>query len=139
MTAGASPPRAAPHASSLGRRLFAAYAALIVYASLYPFSGWRSLGVGAFDYLFAPMPRYWTGFDVVTNVLGYLPLGVLAVGALHPRVRGPAAVLAATLFGTLVSGAMEALQTYLPTRVASNLDLGANALGALLGALLAAP
>ncbi|WP_029226327.1 hypothetical protein, partial [Burkholderia ubonensis] len=36
-------------------------------------------------------------------------------------------------------GAMEALQTYLPTRVASNLDLAANALGALLGAALMAP
>ncbi|MDI9661961.1 hypothetical protein, partial [Acinetobacter nosocomialis] len=41
--------------------------------------------------------------------------------------------------GVLLSGAMEALQTYLPTRVASNLDLGANAFGALLGAALAAP
>ncbi|MGC6693202.1 VanZ family protein, partial [Burkholderia pseudomallei] len=39
----------------------------------------------------------------------------------------------------LLSGSMESLQTYLPTRVASNLDLGANALGALLGAALAAP
>ena len=37
----------------------------------------------------------------------------------------------------LLSGAMEALQTYLPTRVASNLDLAANALGALRAALVA--
>ncbi len=125
--------------SSLGRQLFGAYAALVVYASLYPFMGWRSLGVGPFDYLFAPMPRYWTGFDVVTNVLGYLPLGALAVAALYPRVRGAPAVVAAAAFGAFVSGTMEALQTYLPTRVASNLDLGANALGALVGALVAAP
>jgi hypothetical protein len=38
-----------------------------------------------------------------------------------------------------LSGSMEAVQTYLPTRVASNLDLAANALGALLGAALTAP
>ncbi|URV24587.1 VanZ family protein [Burkholderia gladioli] len=137
MNPEAPPPPRGP--SLLARRLFGAYAALIVYASLYPFLGWRSLGVGPFDYLFAPMPRYWTMFDVVTNVLGYLPLGLCAVGALHPRVKGAAAVLVATLAGTLLSGAMEALQTYLPTRVASNLDLGANAFGAFLGGLLAAP
>jgi hypothetical protein len=34
---------------------------------------------------------------------------------------------------------METLQTFLPTRIASSLDLAANGAGALLGALLAAP
>ncbi|MBR8329800.1 VanZ family protein, partial [Burkholderia cenocepacia] len=126
-------------ASPLARQAFAAYAALIVYASLYPFEGWVSLGIGPFDYLFAPMQRYVTAFDVVTNVLGYLPFGALGVLALHPRWRGVAATLIAGGLGVLLSGTMEALQTYLPTRVASNLDLGANALGALLGAALAAP
>lgn len=123
-----------PRASPLARQAFAAYAALIVYASLYPFEGWVSLGIGPFDYLFAPMQRYVTAFDVVTNVLGYLPFGALAVLALHPRWRGVAATLIAAGLGVLLSGSMEALQTYLPTRVASNLDLAANALGALLGA-----
>ncbi|RAA76159.1 teicoplanin resistance protein VanZ, partial [Burkholderia multivorans] len=125
-------------ASSLARQAFAAYAALVVYASLYPFEGWVSFGIGPFDYLFAPMQRYVTAFDVVTNVLGYMPFGALAVLALHPRHRGIAATLIAGALGVLLSGAMEALQTYLPTRVASNLDLGANALGALLGAALVA-
>ncbi|MFP3710612.1 teicoplanin resistance protein VanZ, partial [Paraburkholderia sp. SIMBA_009] len=68
-----------PRASSLARQAFAAYAALIVYASLYPFDGWLSLGIGPFDYLFAPMQRYVTAFDVVTNVLGYWPFGALGV------------------------------------------------------------
>ncbi|WP_323123526.1 VanZ family protein [Burkholderia alba] len=125
--------------STLARQAFAAYAALIVYASLYPFSGWRSLGIDPFDYVFAPMPRYLTAFDVVTNVLGYLPFGGFAVLALHPRWRGTLAVLIASVLGAVLSGAMEALQTYLPERVSSNLDLAANALGALLGAALVAP
>ncbi|KVA18531.1 VanZ family protein [Burkholderia ubonensis] len=128
-----------PRASTLARQALAAYTALIVYASLYPFDGWISLGIGPFDYLFAPMQRYVTAFDVVTNVLGYLPFGALAVLALHPRWRGVGATLIAGVLGALLSGTMEALQTYLPTRVASNLDLAANALGALLGAALMAP
>ncbi|HDR9241262.1 TPA: VanZ family protein [Burkholderia vietnamiensis] len=128
-----------PRASSLALQAFAAYAALVVYASLYPFEGWVSLGIGPFDYLLAPLQRYVTVFDVATNVLGYMPFGALGVLALHPRWRGVAATLVVTGLGVLLSGTMEALQTYLPTRVASNLDLGANALGALLGASLAAP
>ncbi|ONC85951.1 VanZ family protein [Burkholderia pseudomallei] len=124
--------------STLARQAFAVYAALVVYASLYPFTGWRSLGIGPFDFLLAPLPRYLTAFDVVSNVLGYLPFGALAVLALYP-LRGVPAALAATLLGALLSGAMEALQTYLPTRVSSNLDLAANALGALVGAAAAAP
>ncbi|WP_321885906.1 VanZ family protein [Paraburkholderia bannensis] len=133
-------PEALPrHASILSRQAFALYAALIVYGSWYPFSGWRSLGLSPFAYLGDPFPRYWTVFDVVTNVLGYMPFGALAVLALWPRFRGLLAVAIATLGGTLLSSVMEAVQTYLPTRVASNLDLATNALGALLGAALAAP
>ncbi|MXK61432.1 teicoplanin resistance protein VanZ, partial [Burkholderia pseudomallei] len=63
----------------------------------------------------------------------------LAVLALHPRWRGVGATLIAAGLGTLLSASMEALQTYLPTRIASNLDLAANALGTLLGAALVAP
>lgn len=126
-------------ASTLSRQAFALYTALIVYASWYPFSGWRSLGLGPFDYLGDPFPKYWTVFDVVTNVLGYMPFGALAVLAAWPRCRGWLVIALATLGGTLLSGVMEAVQTYLPTRVASNLDLATNVLGALLGAAIAAP
>ena len=54
-----------------------AYAGLIVYASLHPFYGWRDLGVSPFAFLDAAWPRYWTVFDLVTNVIAYLPLGFL--------------------------------------------------------------
>jgi VanZ family protein len=125
--------------SAFARQALLTYTALIVYGSWYPFQGWRSLGLGPFDYLFDPMPQYLTAFDVVTNVLGYMPFGALVVLAVYPRVRGALAVALAFALGTLLSGGMEAVQTYLPTRVASNLDLAANALGALLGATLMAP
>jgi len=125
--------------SALSRQALAVYTMLIVYGSLYPFTGWRTLGIGPFAYLTDPLPQYLTAFDVVTNVLGYMPFGALAVLALYPRWRGTLAAGVAFIGGAMLSGSMEAVQTYLPTRVASNLDLAANALGALLGAALTAP
>jgi VanZ family protein len=127
-----------PHPSVFSRASLLAYVLLIVYASLYPFSGWQHIGLPLESYLFAPMPRYWTGFDVAVNVAAYVPLGVLIVFSLYPAIRGVWAVLLATALGVLVSGAMESVQTLLPNRVASNLDLLTNSAGALLGALLGA-
>ncbi|MEO8835789.1 MAG: VanZ family protein, partial [Caldimonas sp.] len=53
------------------------YGALIAYASLYPFVGWRIPGVGPLEFLFLGWPRWWTRFDLIANLLGYLPLGFL--------------------------------------------------------------
>ncbi|MGI4816323.1 MAG: VanZ family protein, partial [Janthinobacterium lividum] len=128
-----------PQPSPLARQVLICYAVLIVYGSLYPLRGWLLLGIGPFDYLFAPLPQYLTTFDVITNVLGYMPLGALFVFSVYPRWRGVAAVCLALLAGGALSACMEAIQTYLPERVASNLDLASNALGTLLGAALAAP
>ncbi|HEU4621854.1 MAG TPA: VanZ family protein, partial [Burkholderiaceae bacterium] len=127
------------HASPLARQACIAYAALLVIASLYPLAGWRDAGVSPWAYLTAPWPRWLTGFDMVTNVMAYVPFGVVAVLAVHPALRGAAAVVVATVLGALLSGGLEALQTYLPNRIASNVDLGLNAAGTLLGALLVAP
>ena len=123
--------------SPLARYLLVAYALLVVYASLHPFSGWRDQGVGAFAFLASGLPRYITNFDLVTNFAAYLPLGYFALLALHPHVRGVPALAAAGLASSLLSLALEALQTYLPSRIPSNLDLATNALGAFAGAGLA--
>ena len=114
-----------------------AYVGLIVYASLYPFAEWRYQGIVPWAFLNSPWPRYWTGFDVASNVLGYMPLGfLLALSALRTgRVRY--AVGLATLAAGVLSLAMESLQSYLPARVPSNVDLGLNVLGAWLGAMSA--
>jgi VanZ family protein len=126
----------APRASPVARATLLVYLLLIVYASWFPFSGWHSSGLSPFEFLNLEPQRYWTRFDVMVNVVGYIPLGVLFVLALYPRVRGVWAVLLAALGGVLVSGTMEAVQTYLPSRVPSNLDFFTNAAGCLLGALL---
>ena len=114
------------------------YAFLIVYASWYPFSGWRSNGLPVSAFLFSPLPYYWTKFDLLTNIVGYMPFGLLLVFSLYPRVRGAPAVLLACVIGALVSAAMEAGQNFLPSRVPSNLDLLTNAGGVVLGALAGA-
>ena len=122
-----------------------AYIALIVYASLYPFDGWHIQGIAPWAFLSSPWPRYWTGFDVLANIAGYAPLGFLLALTLLRRVRRSdarppsksLALVGATLAGAVLSLTMEALQTYLPARVPSNVDFGLNAAGALSGALLA--
>jgi VanZ family protein len=127
---------ARPRASPVARAALLAYLLLIVYASWFPFSGWRSSGLSPFAFLNLQPQRYWTGFDVMVNIVGYMPLGVLLVLALHPAVRGIWAVLLAGVGGILVSGTMEIVQNYLPSRVPSNLDLLTNSAGCLAGAVL---
>lgn len=115
------------------------YAALIVFASLFPFDGWRAQGIDPLVFLLAPLPPpYWTGFDVVTNAVGYAPLGFLLVLGMLRSGWGRGAVVLATLVGALLSLSMEFCQIYLPRRVPSNLDLVLNALGTLAGGLSAA-
>ena len=129
---------AGPRASPVARAALLAYLLLIVYASWFPFSGWRSSGLSPFAFLVLQMPRWWTGFDVMVNIVGYMPFGTLIVLALHPRVRGVWAVAVAAVVGLLVSGTMEVVQNYLPSRVPSSLDLLTNAGGCLAGAVLGA-
>jgi VanZ family protein len=113
------------------------YAALIAYASLYPFVPWKVPGVSPFAFLVLPWPRYWTWFDLVANLLGYIPFGALVFGAIvRSGGRAKPALLLALAIGTAWSLLMEFVQNFLPQRVASNLDLGLNALGTLLGAAL---
>ena len=124
--------------SPLARYLFVAYALLVVYASLHPFSGWRDRGLSPFAFLAAPFPRPIIAFDIVANIAGYLPLGFLAVLAAYPLLRRGAAFAFGVACALLLSLALESLQLYLPTRISSNLDLLANAAGGAAGALVAA-
>ena len=110
---------------------------LVVYASLYPFSQWRDQGISPLRFMTAPFPRYWTAFDVGVNMAGYAPLGfLLALSALRSR-RVAWAVTVATLAAGALSLGMETLQSYLPSRVPSNVDWMLNTLGAWCGACMA--
>jgi VanZ family protein len=130
--------RAERHASS-AMLLAWVWWAVVVYASLFPFSGWRwSAGMALWEPLVLPWPRYFIRFDIISNLLGYLPLGLLlAVAWLRQGGSVRSALLAATLAGMLSSYLMEVLQHLLPPRAPSLLDWVLNAAGAALGALLA--
>lgn len=133
-----SAPASTAKPSGISRILALAYALLIAYGSLYPFTGWVAIpGEEAWSFLTAPWPRYISRSDLITNVLVYLPLGLLIARALRAQLHPPAAVAIATLAGLLLSLAMEALQTFLPGRVSSRLDLVLNICGTLGGAVLA--
>lgn len=125
--------------SPLARVLLGAYGLVVAYASLYPLQGWLDRGLSPLAYVTAPWPRPLGAFDIVVNVLAYMPWGALAVLALQPALQGRPAVALAALGGALLSLVLEAAQTYLPSRTASNLDLLCNSAGALSGALLARP
>lgn len=115
-------------------------AALVLYASLYPFEGWRwPPGLDVVAVVSLPWPVYSSPFDDWTNALGYLPLGALVYGA---GVRGGAralpALVAAIVLPTVLSASVEVAQQFLPERVPSLKDLVLNAAGATAGALVAA-
>ena len=133
----ASPLAPISKTSPFTRAALLAYLFLIVYASWFPFSGWHNQGLSPLIFLeTTSMPRYWTKFDAIINIVGYVPLGILIVYALYPRVKNIWALLLAGAGGLLVSGTMEAVQTYLPSRVSSNLDFYTNAAGCALGGLI---
>ena len=115
------------------------YTGLIVYASLYPFRGWRVPGHPPLAFLAAHWWPWWTGFDIFSNLLGYVPLGALVFGGLVRSGYGTLrALVLAVLAGAGLSFAVETLQNFLPSRIASNVDLGLNAFGTLLGASIGA-
>lgn len=122
---------------SLATPLAAMYTALIVYASLYPFAGWRMPGFSPWAFLQLPFPHWWTAFDLVANLLGYMPLGALAFSALvRSGWSACRASVVAPAGGLALSFCMELLQNFLPHRVSSNVDLVLNAAGTILGALV---
>lgn len=115
--------------------LLSAYLALVVYASLYPFHGWRDQGIPPWTFLWAPWPYYWSGFDIWTNIVAYFPLGFVSSLALHRMGMRIGAWLLPLGLAALLSTGMESLQVYLPSRVPSNVDCLLNLLGAALGVL----
>lgn len=116
--------------------LLLAWTALIVYASLYPFDGWRvPAGLSASGLLGLPWPSWRDRFDEIANLLGYVPFGALACIVLLRQRRSPkvAVGLAVGLAAGLSYG-VELAQAFVPVRVPSLKDTLLNALGATAGA-----
>jgi VanZ family protein len=77
--------------------------------------------------------------DVIVNIAGFIPLGIILCAYFsltHPRFQ---AVLLATLVGALLSLVIEVLQAYIPSRGSGTTDIITNTMGALIGAALTNP
>ena len=113
-----------------------AYIALVLYASLYPFDGWRwPPGQTAAALALLPRSIYHAAFDTWSNLLGYVPLGALLTIALRRGGAGAwAALAAAVAAAALLSYGCEVVQNFVPGRVPSRQDLAMNSAGALAGA-----
>jgi VanZ family protein len=116
-----------------------AYALLVLYASLYPFAGWRwPPGQHLAALAVLPKTNWLLSFDITSNLLGYLPLGVLVMLALRRTgMRASLATLLAVALPSALSYATEVLQHAVPGRVPAFEDWLMNTAGALGGALLA--
>lgn len=128
-----------PRHRSSATPLALAYAALVLYASLYPFTGWRwPPGQDFLALAVLPKTRWQEGFDLTSNLLGYLPLGVLVcIAARRSGLRALPALLLALIGAAALSYGTELLQQFLPRRVPAREDFLLNTAGALAGALLA--
>ena len=126
-------------AMPLARVSSLSYALLIIYVSLNPFDFDFGNGISFWAWLGAPLPRFITLFDVSVNILAYIPLGFLLVFAAYPRWRNFVALGFALTLSAVLAFSVETLQTWLPTRIPSQMDWWANVLGGMLGGLLAIP
>jgi VanZ family protein len=118
------------------------YGGGISLVSLSPLGDWQFIPTTPWAFLAGPWPKYWTGFDVLVNVLAYIPFGLLICQAVADRLqsltwRGLIAFVMALACGLLLSVILESLQTYLPTRRPSLLDVAANLAGTGIGAFFA--
>jgi hypothetical protein len=76
----------------MGQRTLARPAAwimvgLVAYASLFPVTGWRTQDSEFLGFLWAPWPRYWTGFDVLGNLLGVAGFEYLSSEEVRDELR----------------------------------------------------
>ncbi len=111
--------------------------ALVAYATLHPLTGWHWPDSHAFTWLL-PKHSHEVANDLVSNILGYLPLGLIMCLA-HLR-SGRSALWAVVLTLLAVSGlsyTLELTQFTLPNRVPSITDWMLNTLGAAWGTLAA--
>jgi hypothetical protein len=122
------------------RWLAVAYVVFLVYCSVVDVgssSGWRMPTQPLWSFLF----EFWTPkitlFDVVANILAYLPIGALLTWTLPAHWPATQRCLSGALLGLALSFSMESLQMWLPTRDPSPVDLCTNFIGSALGALVA--
>lgn len=109
------------------------YLLMLVYGTLYPFSGWQIPEGGFFQHFLEAEISNLSRTDMITNVLIYIPAGLLWMGFWARRITLPTGVLLAGLLGVALSFSLEAIQVFLPTRTSALSDLFLNGMGAAIG------
>lgn len=113
------------------------YGILIAYVSLFPFINWHIPQGNPFAWAIGSLPHHISGKDAVVNVLAYIPFGILVSACSLSGVNRQGLCLRVVFAGFCLSFAMETLQTLLPARNPSLVDLFTNTSGAAIGAVLA--
>lgn len=126
-----------PHSSEHAYRRFLFsicffYTLLLIYGTLYPFN-WHWDATLTLE-PFLHWPKRLSKSDFITNLLVYIPLGLLLGQLLKKYLSLAVTAFVATLIGTLLSFSLEYLQQMLPNRVSSLADLTLNSAGSLIGA-----
>ncbi len=111
--------------------------ALVVYATLYPLSGFVWPSPGVFGWALPKLPSEQTK-DLVENLLGYMPLGaIMCLALLRSGWHVGLAAVGALLGCSALSYGLELAQFMLPTRTPSISDWTLNTLGAAWGVMAA--
>ncbi len=110
---------------------------LIIYGTLYPFSGWQQPDGNIWNLLVPKWPRHISRTDLTTNFLVYMPLGLFIAKSLNIRLSSLSRILLTTILGTVFSFSLECLQVFLPSRASSIFDVLLNGGGTFAGATFA--
>ncbi len=113
------------------------YVLLLVYGTLFPLNGWLIPSTSPLSLMWQHGLHNASKADILTNLLVYLPLGLLLMRTLGKRRCSLCTVLLVTLASALLSLTLEYLQAHLPSRVPSVADVLLNTSGGFAGALLA--
>lgn len=129
------------HTKKLVKKLFLAgvfmYTAFIIFVSIIPIDDWQA-PQKPFPYslLYGWQHRVFL-FDIVQNLLLYIPLGFLITLIYHLEKKSALrCMLASFLFALLLCTCMETVQIYNPIRVSSLLDIALNASSGLIGSFI---
>lgn len=112
------------------------YPIFLLHGALFPFQQWSLPQRSMLTILLFDWVDHIFLFDIIQNLIMFLPLGVMAAAylALHHK-RLSYLILLPTLLSFLLSLFIELVQTYNPARIPSLLDLCLNTISGFLGAL----